>query len=149
MDETFDLRPYLDRMKHDLLEEYEAIRDGRSPDEASREKRGHQEAPVNGKTKPLPENPIDSRLRKERELVEEQEFDRYLSALDIYWPTKPSKDAFLDPKIYKKEFGKYVREVEQNLEIIQKHAKRDHERRAKKADTRSAGQKLKDILKFA
>lgn len=149
VDETFDLRPYLDRMKHDLLEEYEAIRDGRSPDEASREKRGHQEAPVNGKTKPLPENPIDSRLRKERELVEEQEFDRYLSALDIYWPTKPSKDAFLDPKIYKKEFGKYVREVEQNLEIIQKHAKRDHERRAKKADTRSAGQKLKDILKFA
>ncbi|KAM0449151.1 hypothetical protein ACHAO4_007813 [Trichoderma viride] len=127
VDETFDLRPYLDKKKRDLIEEYEAIQDGSSPDEAWLEKRGRQEALVLGTTKPLPENPIEAGYRKEREELEEREFDRLLSALDIYWPTKPSKDDFNDPKIYEKDFGKYVREVEQNLEMMKKRAKHDQE----------------------
>lgn len=127
VDETFDLRPYLDKKKRDLIEEYEAIQDGSSPDEAWLEKRGRQEALVLGTTKPLPENPIEAGYRKEREELEEREFDRLLSALDIYWPTKPSKDDFNDPKIYEKDFGKYLREVEQNLEMMKKRAKHDQE----------------------
>jgi hypothetical protein len=148
VDENFDLRPYLDKMKRDLVEEYEAIQEGRPHDEASLEKRNRQLNSVLGKTKPLPENPDESKLRKEREELEESEFDRLLSALDIYWPTKPSETDFDDPKIYEREFGKYVREVKQNLEIIQKRAKQDHDQRMKKADTRSARKRLKDMFNF-
>ncbi|UKZ68930.1 uncharacterized protein TrAtP1_009948 [Trichoderma atroviride] len=101
-----------------------------------------------GKIKPLPKTPVEARRRKGTEKLEEREFDRLLSALDIYWPTKPSKDDYNDPKIYEKEFGKYVREVEQNLEMMEKRAIHDQEQRAKKADARSAGQKLKDLFKF-
>ncbi|KAK1240314.1 hypothetical protein MKX08_007756 [Trichoderma sp. CBMAI-0020] len=133
VDETFDLCPYLEKIKRELFDEYAMVRNRRSP----------------GRIKPLPKTPVEAGRLKGREELEEREFDRLLSALDIYWPTKPSKGDYNDPKIYEKEFGKYVREVEQNLEMMEKRAMHDQEQRAKKADTRSAGQKLKDLFKFA
>ncbi|KAM0520501.1 hypothetical protein ACHAPE_002894 [Trichoderma viride] len=125
VDKTFNLRPFLDKQKRDVIEKYEVIRECRSPDEAWLEKKDRQEAPRIGKTKPLPENPIEAGLRMEREELEERELDRLLCALDIYWPTKPVSDEFEDPKVYAKKFGKCVCEVEQNLERMRKRAKHD------------------------
>lgn len=114
------------------------------------EKRDRQEAREIGRAKAQPEDPIARERRLQKVDRERREFDRLLSALDIYWPTEPSNTDFYNyPNTYEKEYGKYVREVEYYLELMQKRVKREQEQRAKKADTRSTGQKLMDLFKFA
>lgn len=151
MDETFDLLPYLNEMKRGLIEEYEAIRDGRFRDEAWLQKRDHQEVREIGRTKPPPENPVEREHRLEKAELERRELDRLLSALNISWPTESSRDGvYTYPNTHEKEYGKYVREFEQHLELMQRRVQRDQAQRAKMADFyMSAGKKLADTLKYA
>ncbi|PTB35372.1 hypothetical protein M441DRAFT_32033 [Trichoderma asperellum CBS 433.97] len=150
VDETIDLRPHLEEIQRDIVEKYETIQDGRYRDEAWLEKKDRQEAREIERAKAQAEDPIMREQRLKKADLERREFDRLLSALDIYWPTEPSSaDFYIYPNTYEKEYGKYVREVEHYLELMRKRVKREQEQRAKKADTRSTGKKLMDLFKFA
>ncbi|KAL6894963.1 kinase-like domain-containing protein [Trichoderma evansii] len=150
VDETIDILPGLEKMQRDLVEKYETIRDGRFRDEAWLEKRARQEVREIERAKAQPEDPIAQEQRLRKATLENREFDRLLSVLDIYWPTEPSSvDDYMYPNTYEKEYGKYLREVDHCLRLIRQRVKREQKQREKKTDTRSTREKLKGFFNFA
>lgn len=150
MDEPVDILPRLEKMKRDAAEKYETIRDGRFRDGAWLEKRARQEAREIERARAQPEDQIAREQRLKKEDLENREFDRLLSALDIYWPIEPSSaDIYMYPNTYEEQYGKYVREVDHCLGLIRQRIKREQKQRGKRADTRSVGEKLKGFFNLS